>query len=165
MEWTSGNIFIRPNNMTTAGMQIDRHTHGFDHTTFVRLGWLLVRGRLPNGADVVEQFASPEYAQIRELQMKYEPHNVLRPVRCPDLVDAAGWRRFVVSFIGQGDSVPSGAVEIDFNPVAYHALIRADVEHELMALAPSIFDCTYSHRTPQGDVVQINNGWTNAAYV
>lgn len=40
-----------------------------------------------------------------------------------------------------------------------HALIRADVEHEFECLEDGEMWCVYSHRTPQGDVIQEHNGW------
>lgn len=44
-------------------------------------------------------------------------------------------------------------------------LIRAGVKHEITALEDGTkFDCVYSHRTPQGDVVEEYTGW-DAAYV
>ena len=46
-----------------------------------------------------------------------------------------------------------------------HLLIRAEVEHRIEALEPnSIFWCVYSHRTPQGDVVQEWGGWEQATW-
>lgn len=164
MEWTSGNIQIRPNAFDQTGMQIDRDLHNFDHTTFIRRGWLLARAKLPNGTEIVDQFASPEFAEIRRLQLKYEPHNVLRPVRFADTYTEDGHPQFNVRFIAQGEPVPDGGQEIDFDPAAWHALIRADVTHSFLMLAPTIFDCTYSHRDPQGNIVQTNVGW-RASYV
>ncbi len=53
-------------------------------------------------------------------------------------------------------------VEKDFRAPA-HCLIRADVEHEITALEDNtVYWCCYAHRTPQGDVVQYENGWTEA---
>lgn len=44
-------------------------------------------------------------------------------------------------------------------------LIKAGVEHKIIALEDNTkFDCIYSHRTPQGDVVEEYTGW-EAAYV
>ena len=44
-------------------------------------------------------------------------------------------------------------------------LIRAEVRHRITALEDGTkFDCVYSHRTPQGDVVEEYTGW-DAAYV
>lgn len=61
--------------------------------------------------------------------------------------------------------LPDGSVvERDFISPA-HCLIRADVEHEITALADDCeFWCVYSHRTPQGDIVQEFTGW-EPAYV
>lgn len=40
-------------------------------------------------------------------------------------------------------------------------LIKADVKHRTTALeANSLGHCVYAHRTPQGDVVQVYDGWT-----
>lgn len=164
MEWNSGNIRIRPNAFDQVGMQIDRDLHNFDHTTFIRKGWLLARANLPNGTEIVEQFASPEYTEIRRLQLKYEPHKVLRPVRFPDTTNEIGRPQFNVVFIKQGEPVPAGGKEIEFEPAAWHALIRADVTHSFLMLAPTVFDCTFAHRDPQGNVVQENVGW-EASYV
>ena len=41
-----------------------------------------------------------------------------------------------------------------------HCLIRAEVEHEITSLVDDTeFWCVYSHRTPQGDVVQEYTGF------
>lgn len=57
-------------------------------------------------------------------------------------------------------NLPNGSViERDFTAPA-HVLIRKDVTHEITALADDTeFWCVYSHRTPQGDVVQEYDGW------
>ena len=44
-----------------------------------------------------------------------------------------------------------------------YILIRAGVEHEITALEERTkFDCVYSHRTPQGEVVEEYTGWDQA---
>ena len=44
-----------------------------------------------------------------------------------------------------------------------HALIRAGVEHEITALEDNTVPwCVYSHRDPQGEIVQQYNGWRDA---
>jgi len=44
-----------------------------------------------------------------------------------------------------------------------HALVRAGVYHEITSLVDgSVFWCVYSHRDPQGGVVQRFNGWERA---
>ena len=89
--------------------------------------------------------------------------------------------------------LPNGTVvERDFTAPDF-ALIRADVEHEIVATTPdSEFWCVYAHRFPQalasnkgvdaeydaalarladladqahGDIVQVENGWRDSAYV
>lgn len=52
--------------------------------------------------------------------------------------------------------------EADFVAPA-HFLVRKDVMHEITATEPStVFWCVYSHRNPQGDVVQVYDGWHDA---
>lgn len=43
-----------------------------------------------------------------------------------------------------------------------HALIKKDVVHEISCLEDGEFWCVFSHRTPQGDVVQEAIGWMEA---
>lgn len=44
-----------------------------------------------------------------------------------------------------------------------HFLVLAEVDHEITALEDNTeFFCIYSHRTPQGDVVQEVTGWDEA---
>ena len=57
-------------------------------------------------------------------------------------------------------TLPDGRViERDFE-APDHCLIRADVTHEITALEDgSVFWCVYSHREPQGRIVQTYTGW------
>ena len=59
--------------------------------------------------------------------------------------------------------LPDGRViERDFRAPA-HFLVKAEVEHEISALADETEAwCVYAHRTPQGDVVQDYTGWEEA---
>ena len=59
--------------------------------------------------------------------------------------------------------LPDGSMrEGDFKAPS-HFLVRKDVEHEITATEPNtVYWCVYSHRTPQGDVVQDNTGWLDA---
>jgi hypothetical protein len=44
-----------------------------------------------------------------------------------------------------------------------HFLVKADVSHEITAeVDDTEFWCVYSHRTPQGDIVQEYTGWQEA---
>lgn len=60
-------------------------------------------------------------------------------------------------------TLPNGTViEREFMAPA-HCLIRLDVEHEITALVDDTeFWCVYSHRTPQGEISQVNTGWDEA---
>jgi hypothetical protein len=45
----------------------------------------------------------------------------------------------------------------------HHFLVKANVVHKITALLDDTeFDCVYSHRTPQGEVVQVWDGWAEA---
>ena len=59
--------------------------------------------------------------------------------------------------------LPSGqVVERDFVSPS-HCLIKAEVEHEITALEDGTqFWCVYSHRQPNGDIVQEYTGWDKA---
>lgn len=170
MEWSVGNLFIRPNVFWERGGHVLGHTHNFHHTTFIRKGWALIRQRPLDGRERVEQFVSPEYIRMRKLLLQFAPGQVLRPVRfddtvAPDPNDPTRMRpAFNIQFIEQGAEVPRGAVEIVLDESApYHAGIPAECEHEIFGLSDEFsFDCTYAHREPQGDVVQEFNGWRTA---
>lgn len=58
---------------------------------------------------------------------------------------------------------PDGRVIVrDFTAPA-HFLVKADVRHKITALEDNTEAwCVYSHRTPQGDVVQEYTGWEGA---
>lgn len=62
-------------------------------------------------------------------------------------------------------TLPNGEIiERDFVAPA-HALIKAEVKHEIIATSKdSEFWCVYSHRTPQGDIAIEATGW-GSAYV
>ncbi len=65
-------------------------------------------------------------------------------------------------------TLPDGSViERDFGAVGHpngrHFLVKAEVSHEITALEDDTeYWCVYSHRTPQGDVIQHWDGWTPA---
>jgi hypothetical protein len=56
VEWISGNIFIRPNQLATAGDVTEGHTHNFDHTTIVYKGAIHVKATLPDGTVIERAF-------------------------------------------------------------------------------------------------------------
>jgi quercetin dioxygenase-like cupin family protein len=56
-----------------------------------------------------------------------------------------------------------GAVDTVDLVAPAHCLIVAGVEHEITALEDdTVFWCVYSHREPQGDIVQDVTGWAEA---
>lgn len=58
---------------------------------------------------------------------------------------------------------PNGETIVKDFVAPAHALVRADWKHKLTALEDdSVFWCVFSHRTPQGDVVQTYDGWREA---
>jgi len=64
--------------------------------------------------------------------------------------------------------LPDGSIiERDFGEGTLHGLrhflVKADVEHEITALADDTeFWCVYSHREPQGEITLANTGWEDA---
>jgi len=58
--------------------------------------------------------------------------------------------------------LPSGQVIERTFAAPDHFLVRADVEHTITALEPTLFWCVYSHRDPQGRVSQQATGWPEA---
>lgn len=65
MEWTSGNIYIRPNQLPSKGDRVDGHTHNFDHTTIVFKGAVHVRATLPDGRVIERDFTAPSHFLVR----------------------------------------------------------------------------------------------------
>ena len=60
-------------------------------------------------------------------------------------------------------TLPDGSQRCADKRAPGYLLIRKDVTHRIEALEPdSVFWCVYSHRTPQGDVVQEWDGWLPA---
>lgn len=95
----------------------------------------------------------------------------IRPNKFPDAGDAVqghthNFDHTTIVFTGAVHvraRLPNGAIiERDFHAPA-HFLVKAEVEHEITALVDGTeFWCVYSHRTPQGDVVQEWGGWEAA---
>jgi quercetin dioxygenase-like cupin family protein len=58
----------------------------------------------------------------------------------------------------------ASVIEADFK-AGEHFLVKADVMHTITATVDdTLFHCIYSHRTPQGEIVQEFTGW-GPAYV
>lgn len=181
MELILGNVFIRPNNIFETGHGRDGHTHNFDHVTFFDLGWWYVVAIGPNGERIERQFCSHEFkaAQMSKLvlindELIYLDKNTPMPENRKEVTFQKTRRPILMNdnsfvFIEKNDSIPEDGKEIIFNNTSSHfALIRAEWEHQitLIGLTPGVthgvFNCVYSHRTPQGDVTQIYDGWDKA---
>jgi len=59
-------------------------------------------------------------------------------------------------------TLPDGRKRVRTFEAPAHCLIRADVIHDITAIETGLFWCVYSHRTPQGEVVQEYTGWEEA---
>ena len=66
MEWISGNVFIRPNELPVVGDLVDGHKHNFDHTTIVFTGAVHVRAKLPDGSVREGDFKAPSHFLVRK---------------------------------------------------------------------------------------------------
>jgi hypothetical protein len=176
MEYVRDNLFFRPNSHLKLGQAIYGHKHNFSHVSVLKKGWFLIRARY-DGKEVIRQFATPEYVEVRRLLQKYEPNKVMRPIRFADTIHALTDEehndlhieeptqpRFNITFISKRAPVPEGGEVIHFRPfVISDPLIKAGVEHEIIALSDDAeFVCVYSHRTPQGEVSEFPTGWEPA---
>lgn len=60
-------------------------------------------------------------------------------------------------------TLPNGEVKTGVFEAPAHFLVKADVTHKITALVDNtVFWCVYSHRTPQGDIIQEYDGWMDA---
>lgn len=66
MEYVSGNIFLRPNNLVKAGDGVKGDLHNFDHTTFVVHGAVHVKVTDPPGNTIIEgDFVAGEHFLVK----------------------------------------------------------------------------------------------------
>jgi len=65
MEWISGNIFIRPNNLENVGDKAVGHKHNFDHTTIIYKGAVHVKATAPDGSVREADFEAPNHFLVR----------------------------------------------------------------------------------------------------
>jgi hypothetical protein len=155
-ERISGNIYIRPNALTNAGDVTHGHKHNFDHTTIVFAGSIAVKATLPDGKVIERTFDAPGQESRRELA-----------TRIADLADAVkahgiseGIREALESLLSIAPPRPPVLSRAD---AIGSFLVKAEVEHEITAREDgTIYWCTYSHRTPQGEIVETYTGWREA---
>lgn len=65
MEFQSGNIFIRVQDLEKVGDKTTGHTHNFDHTTIIFKGAVRITAKLPNGTEMVREAKAPHHFLIR----------------------------------------------------------------------------------------------------
>lgn len=95
MEFASGNIFLRPNNLAKAGDECVGHKHNFDHTTFVVAGKVHVRGETPDGRVIEQDFEAGEHFLVKK-----DVHHTITA-----LVDGTRFTCIYSHRNGQGDVV------------------------------------------------------------
>ena len=147
MEWISGNVFIRPMGGRLGlrpGEVLAGHTHNFDHTTICFAGQWRVRKWVPMVRDDGSPIAG-EWAQIIDLQ-RDGPFHVL--------IEAGARHEF--TFLGA--AVPAWMERY----IAKLPPAEALAFREEYSRAVGRAWCVYSHRNPQGDVVEHNTGWDEA---
>jgi len=142
MEFISGNIYVRPNLLEKKGDKTAGHLHKFDHTTIFFRGSFHIRA-----ARKYRQYECAACHHVFESRLTISPD-------CPSCGDKIDKKN-----IGEREEL---VAERDFTAPS-HCLIKADIEHEIVALEDSsLYWCVYSHRTPQGKVTQIYEGWDAA---
>ena len=145
------NIFRRPNKLRL-GEVTHGHTHNFYHTTYVNEGGFHIRGELPEGGVIERDVFPGDSVGIRPdvLHMITAIGNVPAIERLTRLVRAP----LAASLsLANSDSPLSQALEKSL------AAVDAQIEHYSQC---NRYDCVYSHRNPQGEVIQEYDGW-NAA--
>lgn len=106
--------------------------------------------------------------------MEYQRGNIMvRPNSLPkagDKVDGHAHNFDHTTVVFEGSihvkaKLPTGViVEKDFSRGS-EFLVKAETEHEITALEDNtMFKCYYSHRNPQGEVVEDFGGWMEAYY-
>lgn len=149
MDFISGNIYFRYDEVPGLGPAITQHDHTFDHTTLFWRGWWLVTWTLDDGSKKVAQFAAESYVRQPD-----EP----TPYQNPD---------GTITFVNSGDTPPAGATEIPYEPVGFFVRIAANSNHAFTVLGNNdprgaAYSCAYSHREPQDALSTVKTGWETA---
>ena len=175
-EWVSGNLFIRAHCLTKA-LPLVGHFHNFDHTSIVFTGSVFVVKQEPVGPALVLgdrwSRAQQSLKTMEAARHEAETHAIadnrevsLSLLKLLDdeiaiLKDQEQERRlkFDEAFSRVGDYVEREIIK----ETASHLLIKSIVKHSIRALADDTqFWCVYSHRDPQGRVIQQYDGWMQA---
>lgn len=151
MEWVpeDGNIFIRRNRLERPGNQINGHAHKFWHLTVLWQGKWHATQRLPlvdqYGKPIVQSDGQPELMVQNEIEVD-GPHYL--PIR------KGVWHD--ITYIG--NPVPDWMKPfLSQLPPDQRAAFTAKYEAQ-----HGIADCLYSHRNPQGEVIEHYDGWMGA---
>ncbi len=154
MEWVSGNIYVREMRAKRGERMCDGHSHNFDHTTIVPSldtpGAVRVNARLPDGKIIQRDFGYGTQHKPRFL-VKADVHHEIFALDPPPPA-------YVVAVVSAAEQAARGQISAAQLEEAVKTFWTAHRATEIAAW------CVYSHRTPQGDVVQEYNGWERAYY-
>ncbi len=135
-EYASGNIYLRPAYLGNKGSKIHGHKHHFGHTMFFTQA-------MPTLWEIFKKWVELNIYQTKAQKQAEE--------------DA----RSSFGYVAEVKRVwPNGDINYMKYRVGEHAFVEAECEHEITSLADRVrFTCIYSHRDPQGEVVQEMTGW------
>ena len=152
-EFASGNVFIRPNLLPRLGDRTRGHEHNFDHTTYVTKGGIHVERRAPGGQSVGIDVLAGGHCLI-EAGVQHQITGIGNTPaidRAYDVARELTLLRHVCA--GMADSPARGIFA-----EALSRLLAANAA-DLADATTTEYHCIYSHRTPQGEVSEVNTGW------
>ena len=176
-----GNIFNRPNVLPNVGDKVHGHYHNFDHVTLVSRGRVQIDAQIPTGKTMAAALAwgrarehwhtlDAAVTNAKDGRLDGEGHAVAYPLEVVTFLDAelAVLQAEEVALKAAFDALLASP-EATYRDMTVSleagemVTVYAFVKHELTALAPnSVFNCIYSHHTPQGRIVQKWTGWDPA---
>lgn len=86
------------------------------------------------------------------------------PMKAGEVVESHKHNFDHVTYVSLGSfRIERGDETVEVRQGELPVLIKAGVEHKMTALEDdSVYHCIYSHRTPQGEIVQRYTGWRHA---
>lgn len=146
MERQSGNIFVREKAFQDPGAKVPGHCHNFDHTTIFFGGeWRVKKWKRlcrEDGSPVLDNDGKPQWVMVKDITF-VAPHSLL--------IEADARHEF--EFIGTPIPDWMGPFLDKLRPedaAEFRRLHNLTLQRNW---------CIYSHRTPQGDIVQQYTGW------
>lgn len=139
MEWTSGNIHIRPSHLADPGKMIPGHVHPFDHTAFALSGAARVKGGSIDG-----DYYSPALAFIMHRLGRDMSDNL------PYVLIEAGVSHELTAIQPTKDEALAQIESLD------DAAVR-DLLASVMSM-PAMPWCVFSLRDPAGNVLEKDIG-------